>query len=149
MTQPSVAIMDEPRTFILYGYWKAHDRDKTRGAEMMELLGQVWTEVREKKLANGGISYAVYDCGDIVFSGVELKSADDSPTSLVKKHVAFTRYAYSKHIGPVSELGTAYTRMEAHITKLGLTGTCPSMEIYGHWTSDESKSETEIFISVE
>ena len=115
----------------------------------MELLGQVWTEVREEKLANGGISHAVYDCGDIVFVGVELKAAEDVPTRLEKKVFTFTRYAYMKHVGPYSGLAQAYSRMRAHIRGLGLSATCPSMEIYGHWVADESMLETQLLIAVE
>lgn len=149
MSEQSLQIVQQPKTLTLYGFWTAHDENRTRGGEMMELLGKVWAEVRDKKLANTGINHAVYGCGDIVFSGLELKSPDELQTSLVKKEFTFTRYAYWKHVGPYSELANAYKRIHAEITDLGHTATCPSMEIYGHWTADESKLVTEIFISVE
>ena len=38
--------------------------------------------------------------------------------------------------------------MRAHIRGLGLSATCPAMEIYGHWVSDESMLETQLLIAV-
>jgi effector-binding domain-containing protein len=148
MAQRPVAIMEQPRRITLHGYGTAHQSGTARGAEFMELLQRVWVEVRAKDLAHGGISHAVYDCGDVVFAGVELLAPAATPTSLVKKDVVFTRYAHWKHIGPYHGLPKAYEAMEAAIRGLGLSRTCPSMEIYGHWTADESRLETEIFISV-
>ena len=149
MSQQKLQISKQRKTLTLHGVWKAHDQNKTRGGEMMELLGQVWTDVRENKLANTGINHAVYDCGDIVFAGLELTSPETIKTILVKQEFTFTKYAYWKHIGPYSELANAYNKVHAEITDLGCTATCPSMEIYGHWTDDDSKLETEIFISVD
>jgi effector-binding domain-containing protein len=144
----NIQIINQPKTITLYGFSKVHEQNKARGDEMMELLGQVWAEVGEKKLTSTGINHAVYDCGDIVFSGLELTSSDEIQTSLVKKEFTFPKYAYWKHVGPYSEFGNVYGEMHAAIKELGFTNACPSMEIYGHWTDDESKLETEIFITL-
>jgi effector-binding domain-containing protein len=73
----------------------------------------------------------------------------ETETSLEKKQVTLQKYAYWKHIGPYSELKNVYSQIEAKLKELGLTPSCPNMEIYGHWNEDETKLETEIFISVE
>jgi predicted transcriptional regulator YdeE len=128
---------------------KTHDENKTRGEEMLELLGKVWAEVLEKQLANTGIDHAVYDCGDIVFAGLELTSPpDETRVGLVSKTFTFAKYAYWKHVGPYSGLADAYQTIQRQLADLGYTATCPSMEIYGHWTDDERRLETEIFLSV-
>ena len=59
------------------------------------------------------------------------------------------RYAYGKHMGPVSELGTAYAAIHEALSSKGLQPCYPSIEIYGHWTEDASKMETEIIVAIE
>ncbi|MCL6444004.1 MAG: GyrI-like domain-containing protein [Alicyclobacillus sp.] len=142
----NIELVSQPKTFTLHGFSTVHDADKAYSTEMFELMDKLWAEVREKQLPHLGINHVVYDCGNIVFAGVELSGEPD--TSLEKRQVTFQKYAYYKHIGPAAKLGDAYSGIEAKLKELGLTSTCPSMEIYGHWTVDESKFETEILISV-
>ena len=142
-------IINQPKTITLYGVSKVHDENKDYSAEIFELLDRVWPEVREKSLAHTGINHVVYDCEDVVFAGIELKSPDEPETSLVKMEYTFQRYAYWKHIGPYSELEDVYNKIFLRIKDLGLTSGCPNMEIYGHWNNDESKLETEIYITLE
>jgi hypothetical protein len=38
--------------------------------------------------------------------------------------------------------------MTAALNAQGLTTTSPMIEVYGHWTQDESKLETETFVAL-
>ncbi|MFD1673947.1 GyrI-like domain-containing protein [Alicyclobacillus fodiniaquatilis] len=143
----NIDVVSQPKTFTLYGFSKVHDADTEYRATMFELMDRLWTEVRAKQLAHLGINHVVYDCGDVVFSGVELSGEPE--TILEKRQVTLQKYAYWKHIGPYSELGNVYDGISATLKEMGLTPTCPSMEIYGDWTEDESKLETEIYMSIE
>lgn len=144
----SIDIITQPKTFTLYGFSKIHDADKAYSTEMFELMDKVWAEVRAKQLDHKGINHVVYDCGNVVFAGIELIT-DDVEASLEKKQVTLRKYAYYKLIGPYSEIKNVYNNIQAKIEELGLTSSCPNMEIYGHWNEDESKLETEIYVSVE
>ncbi|QKJ29878.1 hypothetical protein HQ865_08955 [Mucilaginibacter mali] len=59
------------------------------------------------------------------------------------------KYAYYKHIGPYSLLGQSSDNMRAEIQKLGLHSRLPYIEIYGHWTEDETKLETELIMAID
>lgn len=153
MSHPRPQLITQAKTLTLHGLWQVHHEGpgggRTRGEEMMGLLARVWAEVRQHKLANTGINHAVYDCGDIVFAGLEPTSPDAGQTGLVQREFGVAQYVYWKHIGPYSGLADAYRTVEAEIARLGCTGTCPSMEVYGHWTDDASRLETELFVSVQ
>ena len=62
--------------------------------------------------------------------------------------VNLTKYAYWKHIGPYTELKDAYDGMNSELEKRILNSYYPFLEIYGHWTEDENKLETEIIFSL-
>lgn len=143
----NIDIVSQSKTFTLYGFSKVHDASKTYGEDMFECLGKLWDEVREKQLPHLGTNHAVYDCGDIVFVGVEMSGEPE--TRLEYKQVTFEKYAYCKHIGPWRELGNVYAQFHDELKQKGLHASCPSLEIYGHGTDDESKQATEIFMSLE
>lgn len=140
-------VLVEPRTFTLYGFSKVHDADKAYGTEMFELMDKLWAQVREKQLSHLGSNHVVYDCGDILFVGVELRGEPES--DLERKQITFEKCVYCKHIGPWRELGNVYDKIQDELKQKGLKSRCPSLEIYGHGTDDESKQETEIFITIE
>jgi hypothetical protein len=67
---------------------------------------------------------------------------------LIHKTVSLPKYAYYKHIGPYSELKTTYKAAREEFKKAGIQTGLPSIEIYGHWTNDPSKLETEVLWSI-
>jgi effector-binding domain-containing protein len=134
--------MNEPRTYTLFGFSGVHDQNKAYGETITALLDRVWTEVRSRGLAHGGINHVVYD-GSNIFAGIEL-IAPVGEVGLEKKELAFDRYASCKHIGPYRELGTTYRNMKLAVEAQGEQCEAPFMEIYGHWNEDESKLKTEI-----
>jgi hypothetical protein len=131
-----------------------HDPAKQFGAEIMALLGRVWPVIKANAIPNDGINRVVYDKeggGCAVFAGVVLgEGADGMPAAagFERKVVRLSRYAYWKHVGPyhlIPKTGEAATKaLEARGVRFG----SPMVEVYGHWTADESKLETETFVAV-
>ncbi|MCQ6557792.1 GyrI-like domain-containing protein [Paenibacillus mendelii] len=140
----NLMIMNETRTFQLYGVTKQVEPSKSYGDAIKKLLDEVWTEVRGKKLSHNGINHVLYDCDNLLFAGVELLSPVESDSVLMKREVSFHHYAYWKHIGPYSQLGATHDSIRQAIQASGRQRTYPSMEIYGHWDEDPYKLQTEI-----
>ncbi|MDB5083603.1 MAG: GyrI-like protein, partial [Bacilli bacterium] len=111
----NVDIVTQPKTLTLYGFSKVHDAHKEYSTEMFELMDKLWAEVREKQLVHAGINHVVYDCGNIVFTGIELNISGEPETRLEKKQVTLQKYAYWKHIGPYSEFENVYNEIEAQL----------------------------------
>jgi len=147
--QPEIRTV--PLEYTIYGYGLKHDPAQEYGLEILELLGRVWPVFKTHALPNDGINRVVYDEGCTVFAGVVLDpGAEIMPgaASLERKTTRLTRYAVWKHVGPYSlipETGAAMTRaLEAQ----GLRTGWPMVEVYGHWTDEESKLETETFVEL-
>lgn len=141
-----------PIEYAVFGHSLRHDPAKSFGEEIMALLGRVWPVIKGNGIPNDGINRVVYDkdadgaC--VVFAGVVVGDGA-AAGGLERKTVRLTRYAYWKHVGPyhlIRKTGEAMTKaLEARGVKTGW----PMVEVYGHWTQDESKLETETFVAVE
>ncbi len=123
--------------------------NKNYAGTAFALMDKMWPVIKSKGLKHKGLNIWVYEPGEQVFAGVELEDASITDTGLEQKAISLKKYAYYKHIGPYSLIGQAGDNMQAEIKKLGLKSTLPYIEIYGHWTNDESKLETELLTAVE
>ncbi|TVY08856.1 GyrI-like domain-containing protein [Paenibacillus cremeus] len=142
-------VFDHNKTFTLYGFSKRHeDPSKPYSATMFELMDKLWGEVRSKGLSHKGINHVVYDLDQVVFAGIELTDAPQDDSQLERREVVLEKYAYCKHIGPYSQLGQTYERIQSAIQAAGEQVKAPSLEVYGHWNADESKLETEIYFQL-
>ncbi|MCO5946572.1 GyrI-like domain-containing protein [Mucilaginibacter flavidus] len=112
-------------------------------------MDKMWTVIKAKALKHKGLNIWIYEANEKVFAGVELEDTSLKDTGLEQKIILFPRYAYYKHIGPYSQLKQAGINMRNEIQKMGLKPCLPYIEIYGHWTNDESKLETELFMAVD
>ena len=144
----NVEIVVEPLTLVLYGV-SGHVEGKHYGVTGQRLMDVLWKEIGAKGLKHKGINHWVYEDGEMLFTGVELEGPVGSECELVRKEVIVPQYAYGKHIGPISELGAVYEGIYEALRSRGLQPCYPSIEIYGHWTEDESKMETEIVVAIE
>ncbi len=113
------------------------------------LMGKMWPVIKEKGLKHKGLNIWVYEDNYKVFAGVELENPSIPDTGLELKTISLTQYAYYKHIGPYSLIKQAGDNLQAEIRRLGLKPGLPYIEIYGHWTDDDSKLETELLVAVE
>ncbi|MBM7563181.1 GyrI-like domain-containing protein [Paenibacillus sacheonensis] len=144
----------EPFSVTLHGLAKQHRPGEEYGALIMELLGQVWSEIRGRALPNLGRNHVIYEEDGSVFAGVELvtqiagaESAGSGP-DLMAKSLTLPAYAYCVHRGPYGELGRTYDALVAAVRASGRECRRPLLEIYGHWQEDESLLETEIYYSL-
>jgi GyrI-like small molecule binding protein len=146
MTPLSISIRKD-FTISLYGFsGVAATRDWPGTGK--SLMDRLWHEVRARDIPNKGLNVWVYDQGNQLFTGVELTTSPPPGSLLVNKTVSLPNYAYYKHIGPYSELKTTYEAAREEFRKASVKTGLPSIEIYGHWTNDPSKLETELLWSI-
>ncbi len=115
-------------------------------ATAFKLMDKMWQTVKANGLKNQGKNIWVYEDNHSVFAGIELESTPQAGTILEHKSVRFTKYAYYKHIGPYNLIKQMGQAMNKEIKAKGYDVIFPYVEIYGHWTNDESKLETELLM---
>lgn len=140
-------IINKPFNVTLHGF-SGKVLNKNYAGTGGPLMGAMWKEIKSRGIKNKGINYWVYDRNDILFTGVELEQDLPADVKLESKMISLSKYAYWKHIGPYTRLKDAYDGMHTELEKRKLNFYYPFLEIYGHWTNDESKLETEIIFSL-
>jgi effector-binding domain-containing protein len=113
-----------------------------------KLMDKMWQVVRTNEIKNKGLNVIVYEDNEKVFAGVELDDQNKQNTGLEYKNILLNKYAYHKHIGPYNLIKQEGQKMKEEIKMKGLETCPPYIEIYGHWNSDETKLETELFMSL-
>jgi hypothetical protein len=108
------------------------------------LMNKMWEQVKANNLRHKGINIWVYEEDDKMFAGVELEAPPPPGTGLTLKQVRLPEYVYYKHIGPYDKIGEACALILEELRQQGVTTRFPYLEIYGHWTPDPSKLETEM-----
>ena len=112
-----------------------------------KLMDRMWKTVKENKLKNKGLNIWIYEQDHAVFAGVELDG--DQNAGLEQKNIVLSKYAWYKHIGPYDLIKQAGNNMRAELKNRGLVTELPYVEIYGHWTNDESRLETELLMCLQ
>ena len=143
----NVEIINTPFRLDIYGF-SGVAPNKDYVATAFKLSNKMWENVRVNNLKNKGINVWVYELNDMVFTGVELDNIPEHDIKLEQKSVALTKYAYYKHIGPYNLIKQAGLYMQNELKSKGFETRLPYIEIYGHWTSDETKAETELLIAL-
>ncbi len=110
------------------------------------LMGKMWQAVKSNNLKNRGLNIIVYEHNERVFAGVELYEMPQDSTGLELKSISLSKYACHKHFGSYSLIKQVGQKMTDELTKQGFEVILPYIEIYGHWTSNESKLETELLM---
>jgi len=144
----NIKIHNTPLSFNLHGF-SGIAQNKDHAGTAFRLMDKMWQIVKGKELKNKGLNIWVYEAGEKVFAGVELNETPGENTGLEQKTITLNKYAYYKHIGPYSLIKQAGKNMRDEIKRMGFETTLPYVEIYGHWTNDESKLETELLICLE
>ncbi len=142
-----VEIINKNLTLDIYGF-SGTAVNKDYAGTAFKLMDKMWQTVKGKGLKNKGINIWVYEPNEKVFAGVELYEPPDNNTELEHKIITLTKYAYYKHIGPYSLIKQAGQNMNHELKNRGLETALPYIELYGHWTNDESKLETELIVSL-
>ena len=122
--------------------------NKDYAGTAFKLSGKMWETVKANNLKNKGLNIWVYEPKDIVFAGVELDNIPNNDIGLEQKIIWLKKYAYYKHIGSYNLIKQVGSNMKNEIKSKGFETELPYIEIYGHWTNDETKLETELIMSL-
>lgn len=120
--------------------------DANYAATAFKLSGRMWEVVRANNIKNKGKNIWVYENGHKVFAGVELTEADSNTHELEENNIILPKYACYKHVGPYHVIKQAGHNMINELAKQGMVTGLPYIEIYGHWTNDETKLETQLLM---
>ena len=143
----NLEIISKPLILNIHGFSGiAANRDYAGTA--FKLMDRMWKIVKGNDLKNKGLNIWVYEEGHGVFAGVELEGIPEQDFGLEQKTVSLSAYAYYKHIGPYHLIKQAVADMTGELKSRGCNTGLPYIEIYGHWTNEESKSETELLMSI-
>jgi predicted transcriptional regulator YdeE len=140
-----IKIINEPLQLQLHGF-SGIAINKDYAGTAFKLMDKMWQVVKSKNLQNKGLNIWVYEPDQRIFAGVELNDISNPDTGLEEKNMILLKYAYYKHIGAYNMIQQAGQRMTAELKNSGYETTLPYIEIYGHWTNDETKLETELLM---
>lgn len=143
-----IKLISTPFQLNIFGF-SGLAANKDYAATAFRLMDRVWPVIRQKGLKHKGLNIWVYESNERVFAGVELEDTAISDTGLEQKNIRLSNYAYYKHTGPYIQLKQAGDNMQNELRKLGRRPCLPYVEIYGHWTPDETKLETELLMAIE
>lgn len=147
MPAATIEIITQPLTLDIYGF-AGIALNKDYAGTAFKLMDRMWKIVKGNNISNKGINIWVYETGEKVFAGVELYEAPDPTVGLERNTITLSMYAYHKHIGSYHLIKQAVEHMTAQIKAAGYEAALPYVEIYGHWTNDESRLETALLMSV-
>lgn len=142
-----VTIIKQNLTLDLYGFSGVAIGNDYAGTAF-KLMDKMWQTVKAKATPNKGINIWVYEPNEMVFAGVELYDTPSPDTELEHKVLVLTNYASYKHIGPYHLIKQVGQNMSAELKNQGFETSLPYVEIYGHWTNDETKLETELLMAL-
>ncbi|MEY2918323.1 MAG: hypothetical protein RIS73_2037 [Bacteroidota bacterium] len=143
----NLEIINTPLKLDIYGF-SGIAVNKDYAGTAFKLMDKMWQTVKSKNLINKGLNIWVYEQDQRIFAGVELNDIPNQDTGLELKSITLLKYAYYKHIGPYGLIKQAEQNMTGELKSKGYETILPYIEIYGHWTNDETKLETELLMSL-
>lgn len=144
----NLEIISKPLSLSIYGFsGVALNKDYVGTA--FNLMDKMWQTVKSNKLKNKGLNIWIYEENENVFAGVELNDIPENNAGLEQKKITLIKYAYYKHIGSYNLIKQVTQNMRHELNRKGFKNIFPHIEIYGHWTSDETKLETELLMCLE
>ena len=143
----NVEIINKDLTIDIYGF-SGIAVNKDYAGTAFKLMDKMWQIVKSNNVKNKGLNIWVYEQNEKVFAGVELIGIPEYNMGLEQKTITLKKYAYYKHLGHYNLIKKAGQNMRDELKSKGLETTLPYIEIYGHWTNDETKLETELLMSL-
>jgi effector-binding domain-containing protein len=141
----NIEIINKKLSLDIYGFSGAA-MNKDYAGTAFKLMDKMWQVVKSTGLKNKGLNIWVYEQNEKVFAGVELDNTPQYDTGLEQKSIVLVKYAWYKHTGSYSLLKQAGQNMKTELKDRGFETILPYIEIYGHWTNDETKLETELLM---
>jgi hypothetical protein len=116
---------------------------------LIPALDVVWAFIRGNKL-RFGLNVAIYrHLGDDVVDmtcGVEVAQPFEEAGEVVRDYTPAGEAARGLHVGPYDRLGETYDRVAAFIVRSRRQRAGVNWEVYGHWTDDPAKLETDVYM---
>ena len=144
----NLKIITNPLSLEIHGF-SGTALNKDYAGTAFKLMDKMWQVVKANGLPHKGKNIWVYESNEKVFAGVELRAVPKDGIGLEQKSVVLNKYAYYKHIGPYNLIKQAGQNMRTELEENGFKHQLPYIEIYGHWTNDESKLETELLMGIQ
>ena len=141
----NVAIFDQQLSLTVHGF-SGTALNKDYAGTAFKLMDKMWRIVKSNNLKNKGLNIWVYDDNDSVFAGVELDDTPNPDLGLKQNNIELLKYASYKHIGPYQLIKQAGQQMTVDLKEKGYETRLPYIEIYGQWTNDETKLETDLLM---
>jgi len=139
--------INEDLKLDIYGF-SGFAENKAYVRTAFQLSDAMWHVVKGNGLNHKGKNIWVYESNEKVFAGVELNDLPAPTTGLEQKSIRLLKYAYYKHVGPYNLIKQSGQKMIAELKNKGLEMDGQYIEIYGHWTNEETKLETELLMSL-
>lgn len=143
----NIEVITKELKLDLYGF-SGIAINKDYAGTAFKLMDKMWQTVKSKSLKNKGINIWVYEPNEKLFAGVELDNTPEYDTGLEQKSITLVKYACYKHIGPYHLIKQAGLEMRNELKGKGFEIGNPYIEMYGHWTNDETKLETELLMNL-
>ena len=143
----NIEIIQKDLILDIYGF-SGIAVNKDYSGTAFKLMDKMWQTVKSNNLKNKGLNIWVYEPDEKLFAGVELIDIPGHNTGLEQKSITLHKYGYFKHIGSYSLIKQAGQNMRDELQRKGYEIIMPYIEIYGHWTNDETKSETELLMAL-
>jgi hypothetical protein len=140
-----VEIINKSLQLNIHGF-SATAVNKDYSKTAFALMDKMWKTVKSNNLKHKGLNIWVYEPNDVVFAGVELEDVPPPASTLERKSISLIKYAYHKHVGSYALIKQAGQAMTNELRRKGFETSYPYIEIYGHWTNDETKLETELLM---
>lgn len=142
-----VEIINKNLLLDIYGF-SGTAVNKDYAGTAFKLMNKMWQTVKANNLKNKGFNIWIYEQDEKVFAGVELYNIPGPDIRLEQKSINLAKYAYYKHIGSYNQIKQVGQNMRDELKSKGFETILPYIEIYGHWTNDETKLETELLMSL-
>lgn len=136
-----------PFQVTLFGY-SGPIKDGVVHSSAKPLMDRMWREVQHRQIRTKGINHWVYLPGAMIFAGIELSEPTTDVGTLERLDVSLDRYVKYLHVGPYSTLGMIWSQLMDTLKQRGEKPKYPNLEVYGHWSADETRCETTILISI-
>ena len=140
-----IKIINQNLNLNIFGY-SGTALNKDYAATAFKLMDKMWQTINSEKLKHKGLNIWVYETNEKVFAGVELEEILSNKTELEQKSILLNKYAYFKHIGSYSLIKQVGQNMQNELKNKGFEIELPYIEIYGHWTNDDTQLETELLM---
>jgi len=132
---------------------RAHVKLSELSTAIPVYLGEVWDLLRKNDFKSFGRNVVIYyplghSDGDMTFDaqfGVEIDATLPASSRVMTSVTPGGTVAVTTHTGDYSKLGEAHRAIHAWCARNGHTMRGPNWEVYGHWTGDQSKAQTDVY----